>query len=202
MSKKRIAVIVILFVCSLSFLFAEEEVNPNLNYSSKFFLAHSVNKPNVSFHSEVWDTSNKKITTVTLASAGFHQLGSFVLVFNSTVVFTSIKIKFEALTSAETNAQGAYDCYPYSIIDDLRLDISTRTVRAGIVMRDKTDGGYFFLDVRLQRGVDIALLVELHIAEAFRLKFFFQVLCKQQLFGCTRHAVGIFSRLRVKFRIV
>lgn len=115
MSVKRAVLLLTLLVCSLSLLFAEEEVNPNLNYSSKFFLAHSVNRPDVSFHSEVWDPSNKKITTVTLASAGFHQLGSFVLVFNSTVVFTSIKIKFEALTSAETNAQGAYDCYPYSM---------------------------------------------------------------------------------------
>ena len=59
------------------------------------------------------------------------------------------------------------------VVYNLCLDISSRTIRTGIVVRDKTDGGYLFLDVRLQRGVNITFLVKLHIAEAFRLKFFF-----------------------------
>lgn len=108
MRLKQMTVIIVLVLVSICFIFADD-----LNYSFPFRFAHSVNI-NADFHFEFWDTSNRKITSVVITSPGQNRLGSLVLVFNSKVVFSSIKVKFEALTSA-LNSQNSYDCYPYSM---------------------------------------------------------------------------------------
>ena len=84
----------------------------------------------------------------------------------------------------------------------MRLDVGTRAVGRGVVVRDEADGGHLLFDVRLQRGVEIALVVELHVAEALALKFRPQVFGKNQLFRRTRHALAVLSRLRVEFGVV
>ena len=112
MSAKRIVLLLVLFICSLSLLFAEE-VNPNLNYSFTFHLGHSVNA-NSDYHFEIWDTSNRKISSVNLSS-GTHNIGSFVVTFSGSITIPHIYAIFEALTSIEANDQGVYDCYPFSM---------------------------------------------------------------------------------------
>ena len=52
-------------------------------------------------------------------------------------------------------------------------------------MRDETDGRDVLLHVGFQRGVDIALLVHLHIAQTFALKLLFQILGEDELQGQT-----------------
>ena len=88
------------------------------------------------------------------------------------------------------------------MVHNMRLDIGSRTVRTGVVMRDETDGGYIALGVGLQRGIDIATVVHLYVAEPFVFQFLLQVFSENQLFGCTGHAVAIFGRLRVELCIV
>ena len=82
------------------------------------------------------------------------------------------------------------------------LNVSTRAIRAGIVMRNKSNGRNLVFRVGLQRCVNVTLLVHLHIAQSFVFQFFLQVLGKHQLFRRTRYGVTILSRLCVKLRIV
>ena len=85
---------------------------------------------------------------------------------------------------------------------DMRLDVSPRAVRARVVVRDESDGRYVALRVSLQRGVDIALLVHLHVAQSLALQLLLQVFCENKLFGGTGHAVALFRRLCVELCIV
>ena len=84
----------------------------------------------------------------------------------------------------------------------MRLDVSTRTVRAGIIVRNKSDGRYLVLSICLQCSVDVALVVHLHVAQSLVLQLLLQVLCKHQLFRRTRHCLAILARLCVELCIV
>ena len=69
-------------------------------------------------------------------------------------------------------------------------------------MRDEADGWCLPLEVSLQGGIDITLIVHLNIAETFALQLLLQIVGKHQLFRSAWHAVAVFSRLRVKLGIV
>ena len=57
------------------------------------------------------------------------------------------------------------------IPDDLRLDVLAGAVGRGVHVRTEADDRDFFVRVRRKRGVDIAVLVEMRIAQAHRLQF-------------------------------
>ena len=84
----------------------------------------------------------------------------------------------------------------------MRLNVSSRAVRACVVVRYKTYSWYFVLCVSFQCGVNIAFLVHFHVAQPLVFQFLFQVFCKHQLFRRTRHTVAILARLRIELRII
>ena len=66
-------------------------------------------------------------------------------------------------------------------------------------MGDESNGGG--MGVALQRGVDIAALVHLHIAESLALEFLPEIVGEDELLRGAGHAVAILCRLCVELRI-
>ena len=69
-------------------------------------------------------------------------------------------------------------------------------------MADEAYRGYILLRVRLQCGIDVALPVHLHVAEAFCLQLVAQELGEYKLLACTRHGLAVFGRLCVELHII
>lgn len=110
--------------------------------------------------------------------------------------------QFRKLLRRHRDARTEQDVSTVIVLHDLWLDVSTRTVRTGVVVRDEADGGDVALRVGLERGIEIAFLVEFYIVEPFMLQLFLQVFCKQQLLTGAWHGLAVFSRLRIKLGIV
>ena len=86
--------------------------------------------------------------------------------------------------------------------DDARLDILARTVWTGIHMGNKAHCRYFFVYIRRQGSIKIAIIIKVDIIKPYPFQFLFQISGEYQLFVCTRSGIGIFRRLGVKSHIM
>ena len=141
---------------------------------------------------------------------GLHDFGNACLVVGSEQrgaigddeVLAYVLEQFGELLGAADDALREQDVAAIVVVDDARMDIGSRAVGAGVVVGDEADGGRLLLGVGLQRGVDVALVVHLDIAQAFVLEFFFQILGEYELFRRTGHTLRVFARLCVELGIV
>jgi len=108
-------------------------------------------------------------------------------------ILTDVLQQFGEFCGAADNTLGEKDVGAVVLMDDVRLDVCTRTVGAGVVVGDEADGGDMTLRIGLQCGVDIAMIVHLDVAEALALEFLLQVLGEDELLRGARHAVAVFS---------
>ena len=69
-------------------------------------------------------------------------------------------------------------------------------------MGDEANGGYVALGVGLEGGIEIALVVEFDVAEAFVFEFFLEVFGEEELLGGAGHGLAVFGRLGVELDIV
>ena len=141
---------------------------------------------------------------------GLHNLGYAGLVVSTQQrravghdeVFAHVVQQLGKLAWRRDNALGEQNVLAVVLLDYLCLDAGTRAVGRRVVVGNETDGGHLVLDVRLQRGVDVTLVVHLDIAQSLSLQFLLQVFGKHQLLGRAGHALTVLSRLRVVLRIV
>ena len=117
-------------------------------------------------------------------------------------VFTLVFQQFRELGGTRHDTFREHDIPSVIVLDDARFDICAAGIGRCVIMGDKADGGHLLLRVGFQRGIDVTVLVHLHIRKTFVFEFFLQVFGKHKLFRRTRHTFGVFSRLCVKLCVV
>ena len=111
-------------------------------------------------------------------------------------------LKLRELSRARHDTLREHDVAAVVVLDDTRTNVGTATVGRCIIVRDESDCGDVLLGVSLKRGVDVALLVHLNIAQALALKFLLKVFGEYQLLGSTRNGIRLFARLGVELGVV
>ena len=83
-----------------------------------------------------------------------------------------------------------------------RLNISSRAVRAGVVVRDEADDWHRGLDVRLQRGINIAFVVQLDVVQPLTLQFLLQVFSEDKLLAGAGYGLAVLCGLCIELGVV
>ena len=156
------------------------------------------------------DVAVRNLLVVAQVAHGLHDFGNACLVVGTeqrcsvghNQVFSLVLQQFRELGRTADDAFRQLNVASVVVSHDSGFDVLARAVGAGIVVGNESDGGNRLGKVRLQRGIDVPFVVHLHVVEALLYQFFFQELGKKELFRCTRYALRILARLRIKLHIV
>ena len=117
-------------------------------------------------------------------------------------VLSLVRKQFGELLCRRHYARRKLDVAPVIVAYDTRLHVLSAAVGRRVIVAYEAYGGHVFLHVRLQRGVDVAHVVHLHVVKALVFQLVAQVFGEYKLLRRARHGVAFLGRLCVETHIL